>query len=164
MHKSIRASAAVLATGLLLIACGTASDTDSGAAPATDVAAAPVTEPAPEPAESTPAPPSTPESEPNIDDGTAEAGTAEAGTADDAATAPVESDPPPAAEEPAASEAAEAVLGGRAFASELAADSDFAENLLPDLLVDDIRSGQKVNIRNVFPAERPVLMWMWAPH
>ena len=159
MQKSIRASAAVLATGLVLIACGPASDTDSGAAPSTEPASAPATEPALVPAE-TPAPSAaTPDSQPAADAGAEE---------------PVESEPATAAEEPAATDIpreteapttpAEAVLGGRAFASELAADSDFAENILPDLQVDDIRSGEKINIRNVFPADRPVLMWMWAPH
>jgi hypothetical protein len=152
MQRSIRASAAVLATGLVLIACGTASDTDSGAAPSTEPATAPGAEPALAPTE-TPAPAgATPDSRP---------------TAGVATEEPVESDPAPAIAEPAATEApaqTEAVLGGRAFASELASESDFAENMLPDLLVDDIRGGQKVNIRNVFPAERPVLMWMWAPH
>lgn len=43
-------------------------------------------------------------------------------------------------------------------------ESQIATNVLPDLIVDDIGRFKKVNLRNVFPAERPVLMWMWAPH
>ena len=58
----------------------------------------------------------------------------------------------------------EAILGGRAFATELSPTSDFPENALPDIQVDDIRRQTKVALRNVFPAERPVLLWLWAPH
>lgn len=159
MNSSRRTRAAVIAAGLLLVSCGAGSTTDSGAAPATEPAAAPTAAPA-------------------VDDGATNAGNV-------TATAPVESDVVPAGDEPAsvnpgssdptatdevpATEAAapapaDAVLGGRAFAADLSAESDFAENVLPDLQVDDIRSGQKANLRNVFPAERPVLFWMWAPH
>jgi len=57
-----------------------------------------------------------------------------------------------------------AVLGGRAFAEAVTAESEVATNLLPDLVVDDVGRGTKVNIKNIFPADRPVLLWMWAPH
>ena len=51
-------------------------------------------------------------------------------------------------------------LGGRS--SE--ARSQINTNLLPDLVVDDVGRGKQVNLRNVFPAPRPVLLWMWAPY
>ncbi len=159
MKRSVRSAAAIVATGLVLVACGTADD------------AAPVTDPA-------------------IVDADADAGADsdptpdEAGAADGTTTAPadegVEADKPdtqagdtvvtsdsPAADEAPSTDApapVEAVIGGRSFAAELSAESDFAENMFPDLLVDDIRSGAKVNFRNVFPADRPVLIWAWAPH
>lgn len=42
--------------------------------------------------------------------------------------------------------------------------SEIESNLLPDLVVDDVGRGKKVNIRNVVPSDKPVLLWMWAPH
>lgn len=76
----------------------------------------------------------------------------------DAAEEPVPTEPPPAPEpEPAA-------IGGRAFASDLEPASDFDGNPLPDLVVEDVGRGQTANIRNIFPADRPVLLWAYAPH
>ena len=37
-------------------------------------------------------------------------------------------------------------------------------NLLPSVVVDDLGNGRKVNFRNLVPQEKPVLLWMWAPH
>jgi hypothetical protein len=42
--------------------------------------------------------------------------------------------------------------------------ADTAANQLPDVVVDDIAAGNKVNLRNVAPADTPILLWMWAPH
>ena len=42
--------------------------------------------------------------------------------------------------------------------------SDTAENVLPDVVVDDVGAGNKVNLRNVSPSDKPVLLWMYAPH
>ena len=42
--------------------------------------------------------------------------------------------------------------------------SEMETNLFPDLVVDDIGRGKKVNIRNIVPSDKPVLLWMWAPH
>ncbi|MGB0114179.1 MAG: hypothetical protein WBP59_13225 [Ilumatobacteraceae bacterium] len=42
--------------------------------------------------------------------------------------------------------------------------SDTDVNILPDVVVDDVTLGNKVNLRNVAPSETPVLLWMWAPH
>jgi hypothetical protein len=43
-------------------------------------------------------------------------------------------------------------------------ESDFEGNLLPSVIVDDINTGRKVNFRNLVPQEKPILLWMWAPH
>ena len=69
----------------------------------------------------------------------------------------------PVADEPAV-EVQPAVLGGRALGEAIVPESEVETNLLPDLVVDDVGRDAKVNVRNVFPADRPVLMWMWAPH
>jgi hypothetical protein len=37
-------------------------------------------------------------------------------------------------------------------------------NLLPSVVVDDLTNDRKVNFRNLVPQEKPVLLWMWAPH
>lgn len=42
--------------------------------------------------------------------------------------------------------------------------AEIETNLFPDLVVDDIGRGKKVNIRNIVPSDKPVLLWMWAPH
>lgn len=44
------------------------------------------------------------------------------------------------------------------------AASDFEGNLLPDVVVDDINTGRKVNFKNLVPQEKPILLWMYAPH
>jgi hypothetical protein len=36
--------------------------------------------------------------------------------------------------------------------------------VLPDLVVDDVGAGAKVNLASLAPSQRPVLLWMWAPH
>jgi hypothetical protein len=139
-----RTAVALAAAGLVLAACGTTEDT------------APITsdEPAPTSTESdisevTVGAPA--ETEPSAATVASDADT------DPAEAAPAVSDPPPPV-------VPEAMLGGRAFATELSPTSDFPENALPDIQVDDIRRQTKVALRNVFPAERPVLLWLWAPH
>ena len=42
--------------------------------------------------------------------------------------------------------------------------ADTAANQLPDVVVDDLQLGNKVNLRNFAPSETPILLWMWAPH
>ena len=42
--------------------------------------------------------------------------------------------------------------------------SDVSTNLFPDLVVDDVTRAKKVNLRNLIPSEKPVLVWMYAPH
>lgn len=42
--------------------------------------------------------------------------------------------------------------------------ADLATNLLPDLVVDNLNDDNKVNLRNYGVGDKPVLLWMWAPH
>jgi len=37
-------------------------------------------------------------------------------------------------------------------------------NLLPDVVVDDLTNDRKVNFRNLVPQDKPILLWMYAPH
>ena len=47
---------------------------------------------------------------------------------------------------------------------ELDPAADTAANQIPDVVVDDVSAGNKVNLRNVAPADTPILLWMYAPH
>ena len=47
---------------------------------------------------------------------------------------------------------------------ELDPASDTVANQLPDVVVDNVTLGNKVNLRNVAPADTPILLWMYAPH
>jgi hypothetical protein len=47
---------------------------------------------------------------------------------------------------------------------ELDPASDTATNQLPDVVVDDLIAGNKVNLRNFAPADTAILLWMWAPY
>jgi hypothetical protein len=42
--------------------------------------------------------------------------------------------------------------------------ADNPANQLPDVVVDDLQLGNKVNLRNFAPSDTPILLWMWAPH
>ena len=42
--------------------------------------------------------------------------------------------------------------------------AEIETNLLPNVVVDDLGNARKVNLRNLVPQEKPVLLWMWAPH
>jgi hypothetical protein len=42
--------------------------------------------------------------------------------------------------------------------------ADTPANQLPDVVVDDVAAGNKVNLRNAAPADTPILLWMYAPH
>lgn len=52
----------------------------------------------------------------------------------------------------------------RELALALQPESDVPTNLLPPIEVHDVGQDRMVNFRNIFPAERPVLLWMWAPY
>jgi ABC-type glycerol-3-phosphate transport system substrate-binding protein len=48
--------------------------------------------------------------------------------------------------------------------AELDPAADTVANQLPNVVVDDVGRGNKVNLRNLAPADTPILLWMWAPH
>ena len=52
----------------------------------------------------------------------------------------------------------------RELALRVRPDSDVASNPLPSIEVHDLGQDRMVNFRNIFPADRPVLLWMWAPY
>lgn len=147
------------ATTIALAACG-------GSAPSADEVASSAVPVLPDTANPVP------DSEAvTADDSAVDGGSTDGGVAGDTAvdTAPAASDDAPAestAGEPAVAESTPAAPepGGRALGSELRPESAFASNPLPDLLVDDVRRGTEVNVANLLPSERPVLLWAWAPH
>ena len=51
-----------------------------------------------------------------------------------------------------------------ADAVEIDPAADLATNLLPDLVVDNLNDDNKVNLRNYGVGDKPILLWMWAPH
>ncbi len=66
--------------------------------------------------------------------------------------------------ESSSSEPAGSTLPAPPDAVELDPAADTAANQLPDVVVDDVIAGNKVNLRNVAPADTPILLWMYAPH
>lgn len=42
--------------------------------------------------------------------------------------------------------------------------SEIPTNLLPDVVLDDLTNDRKVNFRNLVPQDKPILLWMYAPH
>lgn len=42
--------------------------------------------------------------------------------------------------------------------------SEIESNLLPAVVLDDLTTGRKVNFRNLVPQDKPILLWMYAPH
>ena len=62
------------------------------------------------------------------------------------------------------SEPAGSTLPAPPDAVELDPAADTAANQIPDVVVDDVINGNKVNLRNVAPADTPILLWMYAPH
>ncbi len=84
--------------------------------------------------------------------------------AEEASTGGTVVDPPPASAAEDATDGAAPVAGVDLGTAEVDPASDVATNPLPDLVVDDVRRDAKVNLRNLLPAERPVLLWLWAPH
>ncbi len=45
-----------------------------------------------------------------------------------------------------------------------AGDDGTDSTTLPDLSVTDIATGDQVALQSLVPADRPVLLWFWAPH
>lgn len=52
----------------------------------------------------------------------------------------------------------------RELALDVRDEAAIATNLLPSVEVHDLGRDRMANFRNIFPAERPVLLWMWAPY
>ncbi len=48
--------------------------------------------------------------------------------------------------------------------TDVVAEAEIATNLLPSVVLDDVSTGRKVNFRNLIPQDKPVLLWMYAPH
>jgi hypothetical protein len=162
-----RSVAAVVMGSLTLAACGGSSDSGSGPSatatppaattpaptePQTTTEGQPEPEPAPEP-ETT----SEPGDEPAVD---------EPAVDDEPAAEP---DAPPAAVWPDDGCSADnsptpaAVAEGPAPAIELRPES--VDGPLPDLAVRRLNcKGGWENLRNELPADRPLLVWFWAPH
>ena len=42
--------------------------------------------------------------------------------------------------------------------------AEIATNTLPSVVLDDVSTGRKVNFRNLVPQDKPILLWMYAPH
>jgi len=168
LMKHRRKGALVGATLLLtLAACGSGSD--EAAPPVTDQVPAATDAPAGDgvtEAEAT-------ETEAPVTDAPAtEAAATDAPEPEEEAEQPVDTDATAdeAPAEPVATDAPEAVapaapvVGGRLFASEVQPAAQFDSNPFPDLVVDDIGKDVKVNVANILPSDRPVLLWAWAPH
>ena len=66
-------------------------------------------------------------------------------TSGSASSDPASTDPPPT--QPAATDPAAEVV-----------------EPLPDVSVQDVAAGTQVNLASLLPADRPILLWMWAPH
>lgn len=49
-------------------------------------------------------------------------------------------------------------------ASQTEALAEAPNNQLPDVDVIDIASGAEVNLRTLAPADKPIVLWFWAPH
>jgi hypothetical protein len=57
------------------------------------------------------------------------------------------------------------VVAARGPAPQVAVGAESANSPLPDLVVLRINcAGGWVNLRNEIPADRPVLVWFWAPY
>ncbi len=54
--------------------------------------------------------------------------------------------------------------GGAAAPPPAGSGSNQSAGVLPDLSVTDVESGSEVSLQSLVPADRPVLLWFWAPH
>jgi hypothetical protein len=50
------------------------------------------------------------------------------------------------------------------FGTDVVDGANIESNLLPDVVVNDLTNGREVNFRNLVPQEKPILLWMYAPH
>ncbi len=158
MHQRRLRAPLTVAALLVLTACGTASDDDAAAttSDAADQASATSTPGDFEPVESEPAVAQPDADQPDATQPEAEPAVTTPATAAPPATDATTTTAPPPVPEP--------VIGGRLLASAVQPAADFDNNPFPDLVVDDIGKDAQVNIRNILPSDRPVLLWAWAPH
>ncbi len=90
-------------------------------------------------------------------DGAAVAAEPGTGEVDDAA--PAAAPEPGAAPEPATGPGFVDLVG-----PDVVPAAEIETNVLPSVVVDDVTNGRKVNFRNLVPQDKPVLLWMYAPH
>jgi len=129
----------LVGAALVFAACSASDSAESQRAPAEAPASASALEPDPEPTETT-------TTEVPVNEAAAE----ELDLEPESALEPVAAEPAP--------------LGGRKLGAELTTAAAFEDNPLPDLLVDDVRRGNQVNLANALPSARPLLIWAWAPN
>ncbi len=94
------------------------------------------------------------------DDGASAGGEPLPAVTDDAAAGASEGVDEPAADQPVALTGAQVDLVG----TDVLPEAEIATNLLPSVVLDDVTTGRKVNFRNLIPQDKPVLLWMYAPH
>lgn len=169
-----RTAPLLTAAVIVLAACGSGDAATPAAAPATGARETSATA-APAPTSVSPTAPPAADTAPATTPAATDpvATTAPSGTS--AATSPAPTDAPPASTaDPAParpddgcssdnSPTAPEVAEGPAPTIEVAAVS--AANPLPDVVVRRINcAGGWVNLKNELPADRPLLIWFWAPH
>ena len=93
----------------------------------------------------------------NSSDGSGDDG---ASAADEALPTDVDATTDAAAQPPSAPTAGQVDLVG----ADVVAASNVETNLLPDVVLDDVSRGVKVNFRNLVPQDKPILLWAYAPH
>lgn len=174
MRRSIAAAALV---SVALAACGGSSSTESSPAAVEEPAPEPAGEPAPDdPSEQDD--PSEPDAQPDPEPAPEPDTPPGAEAEPEPETDPPLEEPPPVVEEPAPepevlwpddgcstdnSPTPASAAEGPAPAVEIRPES--ADSPLPDLAVRRINcKGGWENLRNELPADRPLLVWFWAPH
>ena len=93
-------------------------------------------------------------SSPAADDSSSAPSSTAAPAADPDATSPTSG---PAPSDPAATEPPPSQLDATDPPAEVVEP-------LPDVSVQDVGAGAQVNLASLLPADRPILLWMWAPH
>ena len=94
------------------------------------------------------------------------------GGGDDGGSGAQPGDPLPAVDDTGGDTAVDATPGplaeGAGFVDLVGAEvvpaAEIPSNLLPDVIIDDLTNDRKVNFRNLVPQDKPILLWMYAPH
>lgn len=173
-----RSLAAVAAGLVLLSACGTTTEdsasTAATAAPDQAPAAGPGTAATESPADATDAAASSADASTDTtaaapaDDAPPAETPVEDSAADDGSEAPAGTEAAAEGTEAPVTPAARSTLGpdGRVdlVGADVVPEAEVESNPLPSVVLDDVQGARKVNFRNLIPQDRPVLLWMWAPH